>query len=253
MLYQDTHYITEPVKDHLVVFACDPLYWKKYGKYLAKSCDLTFQDFHIHFLGYDDQFIDEVKSFIKNFKVNISISAETIPSDLLEPQKIAYFYTARYFSARDLLKKFNISELTITDADLIFRRSIKLAADKEIGFSYKKHPTSLFHSVQGNIFLIKNSKVWFLDKMIENFLERYFNTDWNAVANSKNDETAQNLYGLDQVCIAHTAPLVLEDTKFVNIGRKLIDKLEDGVRPIWTLTNNKDQDIEKKLKEIFGF
>jgi hypothetical protein len=204
-------------------------------------------------LGTDIETIEDIKKFIDNLRIKVSLSYESIPTDLFEPQKISYFYTARYFVAQDLLNNFDISELTIVDADLIFRRKVSLSEDKDIGFSYKRHPTSLFHSVQGNLFLIRKNKSWFLDKIIENFLERYKNTDWNLVAQSKNDEKAQNLYGLDQVCIAYVAPTIIDDPSFVNIGRKLIDKLETGNRPIWTLTNNKDCDIENKLKEIFGF
>ncbi len=233
-----------------VIFACDPSYWLNYGRYLIKSCDDLGLNVHVHIVGGDTKFFKrDVYGYIDTLKMQHSISSEEINEDILWYAKVTYYYIARYYAARYLFKECNLEEAIIVDTDVIFNSKIEFPPEKDIGIFYKPHKPAPFKQVWGNLFMIKHSKSWFIDCVLDRFEKDYKVIDWEFVHTLKGKKRVQNFVGQDQICIALEADKVCNDPGFFNI--KSCNFFDHSIFSL--MSKRDDPEVIKYLTDRFGF
>jgi hypothetical protein len=251
MFGKDISMVIEPVDSNKIVFACDPNYWSLYSKYLLVSCDNLNLSVHVHILDNDLEFLKSVKDFILSLKGTHSLSYESIDTTMLEYPKFSYYFTARYFIADYLFKKYNIDQAIIIDADIILNDKIGFPENKDIGIFYRPYEEKPFRKIWGNLFMVKKSKSWFLEKIIEQYNLNFNSIDWKMVHSLKGKKRVQQYSGQDQICIAETIHHVEQDDGFFNLKSS---KLFGPV--IWSLTGDgqkSNPETYQILKNRFGF
>lgn len=251
MFGKDISMIIESVDSNKIIFACDPNYWNLYSKYLLLSCDNLNLSVHVHLLTDDINILESVKSFILSLKCRHSLSFESIDQSMLEYPKFSYYFIARYFIADYLFKKCNIDQAIIIDADVILNDIIKFPENKDIGIFYRPYEERPFRKIWGNLFMIKKSKSWFLEKIIERYNLNFNSIDWEMVHSLKGKKRVQHYSGQDQICIAETIHFVENDEGFFNLkSSKLFGPI------IWSLTGDgqkSNPETYQILKNRFGF
>ncbi len=251
MFYKNPTTLIPSTSKSKVIFACDPNYWNLYSKYLAKSCDVHGINVHVHIMGDDSQCLEDAKEFLTNLDNNHSLSYEPIDSSVLEIPKFSYYFIARYYVARDLFNNTELEEAIILDADVILEKPFDFPENKDIGIFYRPAEERPFRQVWGNLFMIKKSKSWYLDKLIAQYESNYNSIDWAWVHTLKGKKRVQHYSGQDQISIAETINYVKDDPGFFNLK-----SLKIFGPNIWSLTGDgqkSNPETYEILKSRFGF
>lgn len=251
MFFSNIKIIKEPVSRHKVIFQCDEYYYENYAKYNLISCNETKQDVHIHFINPSNDFLKSVLDL--NLGIDLSVSIEYLDTTINMFKLKSYYFVSRYFIADLLFELDFIESAYITDADIIFNEQIILPVDVSLGVLHYPEHNNLWKQTGANILFVKKERQQFLKNLINDYLDRLNNTDFNQINTNMDKITRSNLYGLDQVCMSY----VLQYEKdFYNLRTipKLLGKFDSF--KIWTLTggNQKSrEDIKEKLKLRFDY
>lgn len=236
MFCNDIEIVIPNTKTEKLIFACDFLFYKKFARYLLKSCDDANYNVHFHLVGNNDDNKHEILDFLHTLSIDCSFTCESKDDTLLEYPLYTYYYTARYFVTKFLFENTPLQAALLTDADVIVERKFNIPQEATIGAIYSPKKDKLFTQIQGNLFFIKKEKGWFIDKLIDEYYHRFYSTDWAEIQTSHHQKYVQLYTGLDQICIASIIQLVNEDPTFINLkSLKLISGVE-GHRSFWTLT-----------------
>lgn len=211
-LFNDVEYISNPSKDTNVVFACDDIYFQTYGIHNISSCVNSGLIPHCHIIN-PSEFSKE--KILKNNKVSFSFENIKIED---EYKLKTYYYCARFFIARDLFNKFNVKELWISDADVLFNKKPMIPKNKFLGLSYNADQISLWKQTQASLIYIHQSKKDFLSKVIDTYLEKFSSTDFTVLDTLVGKYERGNILGLDQVCMTIVFNKFYQnDPEFINL------------------------------------
>jgi hypothetical protein len=233
--FKTVEYIKTPSIDTKICFSCDTEYFIKYGQYNILSCIKTQQHVHCHVINPTADVRELANSLISSSTL-VSISFELLDISLYcSNQILTYYFCARFYIARDLMINHNVSKLWITDTDVIFDQSIDFPLDKKLGVDYNLLADNLWKQTNGNIIFVHSSKVDFLNKVIEEYENRYRNINFSTITADTDKITRSNLIGLDQVSMAVViSKYYINDSEFshVSIIPNLKGKLRGQVK-VW--------------------
>lgn len=242
-VYKNVNYIKHPAVDTKVVFACDDIYFQKYGIDNLKSCINTKQSAHCHIINPSN---DTIK-IIQKLDESISVSIEQLDTSLFDIYQLkTYYYCARFFIANDLFVNFNVNELWICDADIIFNKSVSIPDNKKIGISYNSTQTHLWKKTQASLIYFHKDKQEFISKIIEEYLSRIRNTDFSILDSITDKFERGDLLGLDQVCMSVILLKdYLNDDKFINLHDiKNLKSKKPNDASVWILVgDNKPHNV----------
>ena len=244
LLYKDVRFIRKPKTNTRVVFACDEVYFHNYGIDNLNSCLDTGQLAHCHIINPSSTTL----KLIDNLDKNISISIENLDIVSLNKYQLkTYYYCARFFVAEDLFLNFNINELWVCDADIIFNKATTIPTDKKIGISYNPDQTHLWKKTQANLIYFHKDKQEFISKVIRKYLDRVSSTDFSILKNITDKYELGDLVGLDQVCMSEVLlEDYINDTSFINLHsiENLKSKHPTGA-DVWILIGNTKRNLRK--------
>jgi hypothetical protein len=230
--YNNVEYLNTP-EQPTICFACDDVYFQKYGQYTLNSCIATDQAAHCHIINPSNNSL-EIANKLKNESVSFSIeSLDT--SNLHKYQLLSYYFCSRFFVANDLFKKFSVNSLWITDTDVWFNEKINQPANKKLCVDYKPDANNLWKQTTGNLIFVHRDKQQFLTQVINEYLQRYYSTNFKDILDNLDKITKSNLVGLDQVSMAVVIDKYYkndQDFSTLSIIPKLKGKHKDGVK-IW--------------------
>lgn len=210
-LFENIIYLNIPKNYTNVLFACDDLYFNKFGIENITSCLQVGLTPHCHVINPSE----DTKKKLLDFPISSSIETVLIDNQY---QLITYYYCSRFFASLDLFEKFNITELWITDADVIFNNQPNIPEFKFLGISYNKDQQTLWKQTQASLIYVHKNKKEFIKKVIERYLEKLSTTDFSVLDNITDKYERGNILGLDQVCMSLVFnDFYKEDPEFVNL------------------------------------
>lgn len=211
-LFSNVVYMSEPVSTTDVVFACDDIYFQTYGIHnILSGIDVSLKP-HCHIINPSES-SKEIASKIDG----ASFSFETI--EINDKYKLkTYYYCSRFFIARHLFENFNVNELWITDADILFNKKPVIPENKFLGLSYNTDQVHLWKQTQANLVYTHNSKKEFLSKVIDVYLKKLNSTDFTVLDTLVGKYERGNILGLDQVCMSIVFnEFYQNDPEFINL------------------------------------
>lgn len=210
-LFNSTVYLKTPNVDTNVAFACDEIYFNKFGINNINSCLTAGLMPHCHVINPSEY----TKKKLLDFP--ISASFETI--EIQDQYKLkTYYYCSRFFVARDLFEKFNIEELWITDADVLFNSKPFVPEFKFLGISYNQDQETLWKQTQASLIYVHRNKQEFVIQVIDRYLEKLNSTDFSMLKYITDKYKRGNILGLDQVCMSLVFnDFYKEDSEFINL------------------------------------
>lgn len=198
-LYNNVRYLNTP-KQPTICFACDDGYFQKYGQYTLRSCIDTKQIAHCHIINPSDASLD-IANILKEESLSFSVEQLDI-SSFHKYQLLSYYFCSRFFVAKDLFENFNVESLWITDTDVWFNEKLDSPNNKKLCVDYNLNANNLWKQTTGSIIFVHRDKRQFLNQVIEEYLLRYNNTNFEDILDNADKITKSNLVGLDQVAMA---------------------------------------------------
>lgn len=256
MFFRDVIFKSYPIEKDISVFACDDIYFTKYGKYTLISLDKVGYNTHIHIINPTKESISEYENLITKLKNTHSLSIETLDlSQACEPERKSYYFMSRFFLAQHLFESCQINSMSITDSDLIFNEKINVDKNINIAFNYRPERSTLWERSAAYFVYVTSQRRSFIDNMIKEYRRRHRETDFEVIPNLKQKLDRVNLAGLDQVCL--TFVLEQENLKEDFLNLRTIEGLESKGEhggKIWVLVGkNKrlltDDYLRNKFKE----
>lgn len=196
-LFKNVQYVKEPLSTTNVTFSCDDIYFQKYGTNNIISCLTAGLNPHCHVINPSKN----TKQYLNDSGISYSIEILDI-NQFNKYQLKTYYYCSRFFVANDLLTKFYIDELWISDADVLFNNKPIVPYDKTLGISYNDTQSSLWKQTQASLIYIKQSKKLFIEQVLLEYLIRLQNTDFEILDKITDKYERGNILGLDQVCMS---------------------------------------------------
>jgi hypothetical protein len=250
--FSDPIMIDSPNVSELVLFSCDNIYFEKYGIFNLLSCDTVNHDVHIHIINPSEKNLNFLKKIKNILKIKLSFSIEYVNADLNFYAIKSYYYCSRFYVARWLCQDFSIKKIHIVDADVIFNEKIFIPNEITLCLNYNSDANNFWQKIMAGYIFISKEEMHFFDEVLEEYKNRYKNTDFEKVSNIENKIEKANFTGLDQVCLS----IIFEKNQkqlsltFLNIKTEnlnIIGKEEKGSK-IWALlTKAKKNNIEKYL------
>lgn len=255
MFFQNIEIIKTPVSREKVIFQCDEIYFNNYAYFNLMSCNNVGHDVHIHLINPSQEFLSKLDKL--KLSIDLSISTEHLKTDNVNFYKLkSYYFCSRYFIADLLFSKNFVDKLFITDADIVFNESISFLNDIHLGVLYYPQHTNLWKQTGANFLCVSKERKDFVKKIIDIYLDRIANTDFEKINNDMDKFERANLYALDQVCMS----LIMqnenvEDKHFLNLAglEKFISKHDNA--KIWSFTGNankKNNNLKTILEEKFN-
>lgn len=250
-LFKDIRFIKPPSKETSICFSCDSIYFKRYGQYTLQSAIKTHQVAHCHIINPSSDVLDIIDKF-KEFNVSFSIENLEI-SKLHKYQLLSYYFCSRFFVAELLFNNFEIEYLWITDTDVLFDQYIGRPDDKKLCVDYDPNADNLWKKTTGNIIYVNSDKKHFLNLVINEYIKRYNQINFNLIADDADKLTRGNLIGLDQVSMSVVIENnFLNDQEFSGLG--IIPNLKGKTRgsvKVWTpVGKSKDNFKEDGFKNV---
>lgn len=258
MFFKNVDFDSYPKDKNISVFACDDIYFKKYGIYTLISLDKLLYNTHIHLINPTKESIETYKQLLLKLAGNHSFSAEYLDfSTVSEPEKKSYFFMSRYFLSQYLFSSFDIENMFIIDADLIFNHRIELKSNVNIAFNYRPERNTLWERSAAYLVYVTRNRKSFIDEIIEEYRTRHLETNFEEIPKLEKKIDRVNLAGLDQVCL--TSVLERQDNIEDFFNLRDIESLESKGEfsgKIWVLVGkNKrllaDDYLKLKYKEYF--
>lgn len=240
-----------PASDTISVFSCDENYFLNYGIYNILSCNKILQDVHVNIINPGKESFNKLSNLKSNLKINLTFSYEKIDIKNFFALK-SYLFCNRYFISLYIFNHSNVKTIFITDADIIFKKSINFPKDKFLGIIYKPENNTLWKQSGGNLVIIKEKYKNFLKKFISEFDSRFQKTVWKDFSNFPKLERA-NIVGLDQICLSVLAKDYKEDKNFINLANgNFISKNINDNAFLWSLTGNskKNKNLSEKIEKF---
>lgn len=256
--FRDVEFESVPLEKELSVFACDDIYFQKYGKYTLTSLDRVGYHTHIHIINSTEESMVEYINLRKKLSNNHSLSRETVDfSQTCEPERKSYYFMSRYFLAQALFNSHQIDKMSIIDSDLIFNEKIKIDDGINIAFNYRPERGTLWERSAAYFVYVTSQKKSFIDNVINEYSVRHSKTKFENIPNLTRKLDRVNLAGLDQVCL--TVVLEREEIKSDFLNLRTIEGFEskgEHSGKIWVLVGkNKrlltDGYLKNKFKEYF--
>lgn len=249
--FKNIQIIKKPISKNVVVFQCDQNYFENYGFYNLLSCDDVGHDVHIHFINVDNVFIEKVLNTPLN--INLSISIESLDTNINFYKLKSYYFTSRYFITDYLFKNDLIDSAYIVDADIIFNEHISIL-EYDLGvLYYPQYKDNLWKQTGANFLYVNKNKKDFIENLINEYKERLLTNNFESIHDSMPKYERANLYALDQVCMSTLMKEeIINSNKFLNLNQ--IDRFignKDMTCKIWSLTARKNSDTKKILRERF--
>ena len=210
-LFNEVTYLKTPLVNTNVVFSCDDIYFHRFGINNIQSCIDAGLIPHCHVINPSDL----TKELLLNYTVSSSFEQIDIPDVYLLK---TYYYCSRFFISLDLFNKFNVNQLWISDADVLFNSSPTIPPLKTLGISYNKEQSSLWKQTQASLIYIDASKKEFLSKVIDTYLEKIDRFDFSILDTITDKYERGNILGLDQVCMSIVFnQFYKNDPNFINL------------------------------------
>lgn len=198
-----------------------------------KSCINTNQIVHCHIINPSEESLI-LANKIKNNLVSISVEDLDI-ENLNKYQILSYYFCSRFFIARDLFEKYNVSGLWITDTDVWFNEKLEIPVDKKLCVDYNPLADNLWKQTTGNIIFVHTDFQLFLTQVVDEYLARYKSTDFDKISDNLDKITKSNLVGLDQVSMAVVIDKYYKSSPWfstLSIFSSLKGKHKEGVK-VW--------------------
>tara|TARA_R110002153_G_scaffold194628_1_gene348015 strand:+ start:116 stop:871 length:756 start_codon:yes stop_codon:yes gene_type:complete len=233
-----------------VLFQCDEEFFNNWGIYNLLSCNEIGYDVHLHLINPSEPFLTKILNI--NLDIELSISTETLDTNINFYKLKSYYFVSRYYISSLLFDLDLVDKLYITDADIIFNEKLNMPADTTLGILYYPLANNLWKQTGANILFVTKQRNDYLKKVLADYEIRLMSTDFDAITVTLDKITKANAYALDQVCMSH----VLKNEKdFLNLNS--IDNFigKDDSYKIWSLTGGHQKardDIKEKLKLRFG-
>ena len=231
--FKNVKIIKKPISKTVVVFQCDEYFFNNYGIFNLLSCEENNLDAHIHFINPSQSFLNKIDNIKTNIK--LSYSTESIDTNINFYKLKSYYFCSRYFIANYLFETTPIESAFISDADIIFNKSIYMPEKIKLGVLYYPKHNNLWKQTGANITYIHKDKKIFLERIIEIYNKKIKHTDFNSISETMNKIEKANLYALDQVCMSLIVKDFINDD-FLNLAsiKNFIGKNRSN--DIWSLT-----------------
>ena len=227
--------IKSPTYPERLVFACDDLYFLKYGVYHILSCNLAGHHVHCHVINPSEETIQTYEKIVSNITIDLSFSTETV--SLTGWPLRSYYFFSRFFVSLWLLETFKLSTLYVTDTDVIIKSKISIKTDKLYGAIYHPESTQPWRKINGNFYFFKKGSEYFLKNVIDRFKTKHASTNFNQISDTLSKDELGNITALDQVCVGEEVEN-FNDPNFINLVSlpPVVSKHEDYPCSIWSLT-----------------
>jgi len=244
--FNNVSIIKKPVSKNVVVFQCDEEFFNNYGIYNLLSCEENNLDSHIHFINPSQSFLIKIDNIKTN--INLSYSTEYINTNINFYKLKSYYFCSRYFITNYLFEHKLIESAFITDADIIFNKTVIMPDHIKLGILYYPKHNNLWKQTGANITYIHNDKKLFLERIIEIYNNKINHTNFELINDTMNKFEKANLYALDQVCMSIIIKNFIDD-EFLNLAsiKSFIGKNKSN--DIWSLTGG-GQKSNPAIKEM---
>lgn len=192
------HRVPENLPDRpIIMFACDEVYFNRYGKNQLLSLLQSKKEFgvHVHVVNPSDESLQWMEKYADRYCKNLVISFERVDETLSTNKP--YLASCRFINVGDFVRKFNRSYL-IVDTDMVLNSPEHLESFfdqiNEPAVCYSEH-SPIWDTVTASFIYIPNTDVGlsFID-MAQRYLLRIFFT-----------KTTNSFWYVDQVALQGSA------------------------------------------------